>query len=164
VETLVTLGIADPARIGLFGHSDGGPCAIHLLAQLQIFRAAVVSAPAAVSPIIWWMDTYCQLGNTIRDEERDDPWKQLKTELDESPFFALDKIETPLLLICGMEDEFCRRQTEDICRVLAWLGKPVELRKYHGCDHWWGAWPAAEARDFYERVIEWFQKGLSANP
>jgi dipeptidyl aminopeptidase/acylaminoacyl peptidase len=163
VETLVTLGIADPARIGVFGHSAGGSCVIRLLTRLEIFRAAIASAPAGVSPIMWWMDTYCQLGNTIRDEERDDPWRQLKTELDESPFFALDKIETPLLLICGMEDEFCRRQTEDICRVLAWLGKPVELRKYHGCDHWWGAWPAAEARDFYERVIEWFQKGLSAN-
>ena len=43
ITRLIDLGIADPQRIGLMGHSYGGYCTLALLVQTTLFSAAVAS-------------------------------------------------------------------------------------------------------------------------
>ena len=45
VERLIEMGVADPDRIGVYGHSYGGYTVLSLLVQTEIFSAAISHAP-----------------------------------------------------------------------------------------------------------------------
>src|SRR6185437_12751870 len=44
VNQVIDMGIADPERLGIFGHSYGGYSALALISQTTRFKAAVMSA------------------------------------------------------------------------------------------------------------------------
>jgi len=73
---------------------------------------------------------------------------------------GFDELETPLLIVQGDLD-LITLQSDEVFVALRRLGKEVVYAKYAGEDHWEGTWSAANAVDYWERVIGWFDAHLS---
>ena len=163
VNRLIDLEIADPDRIGLMGHSDGGYCVLALLAQTDCFRSAVCSA--GVVNITSDYGTMNDKGDNSHGYELGSEmggtlWEKRDAYIENSPLFYLHRVKTPLLLIQGTEDIWGANQVKEAFSALRRLGKPVELRLYHGEEHWPGAWSERNFRDVCHRVLTWFNQYL----
>ncbi|MBZ0269572.1 prolyl oligopeptidase family serine peptidase [bacterium] len=95
VEKAVALGVTDPERIGVMGHSHGGLMTVTLLAHSDLFRAGIARSGA--------------YNHTIRpfgfQSERRTLWEAKDTYLQLSPVMFAPQIDEPLLLIHGAIDE-----------------------------------------------------------
>jgi len=85
-------------------------------------------------------------------------WEFPKRYVENSPVFHLDKVETPLLLIHGVEDFVPIAQAEEMFSGLRRLGKRVSLVRYSGAGH--GFWSYENVVDHWQRVIAWFDEHL----
>ena len=163
VNRLIDLEIADPDRIGLMGHSDGGYCVLALLAQTDCFRSAVCSA--GVVNITSDYGTLSDEGDNnhgyeLTSEMGGTLWEKRDAYIENSPLFYFHRVKTPLLLVQGTEDLWGANQVKEAFSALRRLGKPVELRLYHGEGHWPGAWSERNFRDVCHRVLTWFNQYL----
>lgn len=95
VEEAVRLGVTDPDRIGVMGHSHGGLMTVTLLAHSDLFQAGIARSGA--------------YNHTIRpfgfQSERRTLWEATDTYLHLSPVMHAPKINEPLMLIHGAIDE-----------------------------------------------------------
>jgi dipeptidyl aminopeptidase/acylaminoacyl peptidase len=95
VAKAVEIGVADPDRIGVTGHSHGALMTAQLLAHSDLFRAGIARSGG--------------YNQTIRpfgfQHERRTMWEALDTYLQASPVFVAPEIDEPLLLIHGQIDE-----------------------------------------------------------
>ena len=155
VDRAVALGLADGERVGLMGTSYGGYSAVALIAQTDRFRAALAIAPWGVNMMsmytrhIGWCETgQARLGGS--------PWENRDAYIENSPFFYLDRVSTPLLLVCGTGDQDGSTQAEETFVALRRLGKRVELRLYKDEHHGTSAWSRDALDDLYRRVVDWF--------
>lgn len=163
VDKLIELGIADPERLALWGHSYGGYGVLALLTQTDRFRAAVASAawginltsiygtlnPSGDSQWLGWTETgQAGLHGT--------PWEKRDAYIENSPFFYLDRVRTPLLLVCGTGDHAATAQADEAFSALRRLRQRVELLRYRDEDHWPGFWSDRNVRDLCTRVLAWY--------
>ncbi|MCY3789991.1 MAG: prolyl oligopeptidase family serine peptidase [Gemmatimonadetes bacterium] len=155
VDRAVELGLADGSRVGLMGTSYGGYSTVALIAQTDRFRAALAIAPWGVnmtsfySHHIGWCETgQARLGGS--------PWENRAAYIENSPFFYLDQVSTPLLLVCGTGDRDGSNQAEETFVALRRLGKRVELRLYKDEHHGTSAWSRDALDDLCRRVLDWF--------
>ena len=95
IDKAVELGVADPARIGVGGHSYGAFMTDTLLAHSDLFKAGIAESGAPNR-------TLTPFGF---QNERRTLWQDPKLYEDISPFLYADKIKTPLLLIHGEADD-----------------------------------------------------------
>jgi dipeptidyl aminopeptidase/acylaminoacyl peptidase len=168
VNKLLALGIGDPDRIGVMGHSYGGYSTLALLVQTTLFRAAVDSAgfgdlfseyssmrpDGSVFGMGWAEEGQGRMGGT--------PWQFRQRFLDNSPIFYLNRVETPLLIVHGVLDVTVSPTLADEVFVdLRRLGKKVVYARYDGEDHWEGTWGHPNAVDYLNRVIEWFDQEMA---
>jgi len=147
IEHLVDLGIADPDAVGLHGHSWSGYQTAFVITQTDVFAAAVAGAPvsnmtSAYSGIRWgtglarqfqYEKSQSRIGGSL--------WEVPDLYLENSPVFFTDRINTPLLIEFGDEDEAvpwyqgielylaCRRLDKD-CIMLTYRGEPHHLKQY----------------------------------
>ena len=95
VKEAVRLGVTDPDRVGVMGHSHGGLMTVTLLAHSDLFKAGIARSGA--------------YNHTIRpfgfQSERRTLWQAKDTYLHLSPVMHAPKINEPLLLIHGAIDE-----------------------------------------------------------
>lgn len=94
VGEAVRLGVADPDRIGVTGHSHGALMAVNLLAHSTLFRAAAATSGS-------YNKTFTPFGF---QSERRSVWEAPEVYVAASPFLAADKIRAPLLLMHGADD------------------------------------------------------------
>ncbi len=94
VDEAVRLGVADPDRIGVTGHSHGALMTANLVAHSDLFRAGVATSGS-------YNKTLTPFGF---QNERRSVWEASDVYLKVSPFFFADKIKTPLLIMHGAED------------------------------------------------------------
>ena len=166
VDRAVDLGIADPERLGVMGHSYGGYSTLSLIVQTTRFKAAVDSAgPANLLSFYGVMHKSGGAGGIGWSETGqggmvDAPWQVRDRYIENSPWFYLDRVETPLLIIQGTLD-LITLQSDEVFVALRRLGKEVVYAKYAGEDHWEGTWSAANVADYWTRVIGWFETHLS---
>ena len=81
--------------------------------------------------------------------------------IENSPYFFLDRVTTPLLLLHGAEDvNTPSHLAEETFVALRRLGRKVTFARYEDEDHWWGAWRLANQIDYWQRVIGWFDEHL----
>jgi dipeptidyl aminopeptidase/acylaminoacyl peptidase len=166
VDRAVDLGIADPERLGVMGHSYGGYSTLSLIVQTTRFKAAVDSAgPANLVSFYGVMHKSGGAGGIGWSETGqggmiDTPWQVRDRYIENSPLFYLDRVETPLLIVQGTLD-LITPQSDEVFVALRRLGKEVVYAKYAGEDHWEGTWSAANAADYWSRVIGWFDTHLS---
>jgi dipeptidyl aminopeptidase/acylaminoacyl peptidase len=166
VDRAIELGIADPERLGVTGHSYGGYSTYALLVQTTRFKAAVASAGNANL-----FTEYLQLANdggafgigwaeTGQGRMAGTPWQYRDRYLENSPIFFFDRVTTPVLIVHGGLD---RSQFADEAFVaLRRLGKEVTYARYEGEEHWPGTWGRANVTDYWDRVIDWFDRHLPA--
>jgi dipeptidyl aminopeptidase/acylaminoacyl peptidase len=94
VEKAVDMGVADPERIGVMGHSHGAMMTANLLAHSDLFRAGIARSGA-------YNKSLTAFGF---QNERRSLWEARDTYIKVSPLFFADKIKQPLLLIHGEAD------------------------------------------------------------
>ena len=167
VNMLIDMGIADPDRLGVMGHSYGGYSALALIVQTKIFKAAIVSAGAG--------DLVAQFGEMKKDGSAYGtaimesgqglmggiPWHMRDRYIENSPFFYLDRVETPVLLVHGGADKTVDPfLASEVFVGLRRLGKEVEFARYEGEDHSELTWSYENQEDYLNRLIEWFGSHL----
>ena len=94
VDYLDSLGIVDPNRVAVMGHSYGAFMVVNLLAHSDRFAAGIAKNGA-------YNRTLTPFGF---QSERRNLWEARDLYLDVSPFLYADRINEPLLLIHSMED------------------------------------------------------------
>jgi dipeptidyl aminopeptidase/acylaminoacyl peptidase len=94
VEKAIEMGFCDPERIGVTGHSHGGLMTTNLLLHSDMFRAGVARSGA-------YNRTLTAFGFQT---ERRTYWEAPEVYHKVSPFFHINKLRKPLLLIHGAED------------------------------------------------------------
>jgi len=164
VDKVVAMGIADPKRLGVFGWSYGGYSTLSLIVQTDRFKAAV--SGSGISNLLTY---YAQLRPDGSDwtgftESRQGhiggtPWQNRERYIENSPFFYLDRMQTPVLLEYGdadtIVDPFNSRETFVALRR---LGKTATLVGYVGEGH--GLGKLSNQIDFSNRMMDWFDKYL----
>jgi dipeptidyl aminopeptidase/acylaminoacyl peptidase len=164
VSKLVEMGIADPERVGVMGHSYGGYSTLSLLVQTKRFKAAVeADGMADLLGMYGEMDKDgTAFGTSVETGQQllgGSPWQVRDRYIENSPIFRFDRIETPLLIIHGGDDRAVAPFLGDeIFVALRRLGKTVSYAKYEGESHV----PCSYANqlDIGQRVISWFDRYL----
>jgi dipeptidyl aminopeptidase/acylaminoacyl peptidase len=95
IDKAAEMGVVDPARVGVGGHSYGAFMTANLLAHCNLFRAGIAESGA-------YNRTLTPFGF---QSERRSIWEAQDTYLRMSPFMFADKIKTPILLIHGVADD-----------------------------------------------------------
>ena len=95
IDKAVEIGVTDPARVGVGGHSYGAFMTDTLLAHCDYFKAGIAESGAPNR-------TLTPFGF---QSERRTLWQAPKLYEDISPFMYADKIKSPLLLIHGEADD-----------------------------------------------------------
>ena len=167
VDRAVEMGIADPERLGVMGHSYGGYCTLGLIAQTTRFKAAVASGgtgnlisaygamrrDGSTYSLPWAETGQGRMGGT--------PWEMRDRYIENSPAFYLDRIQTPLLLLHGELDNAAPSFLADEIFVgLRRLGKWVMYAKYEGESHAPADWEYANQVDYWNRIITMFNTFL----
>ena len=88
------MGVADPERVAVGGHSYGAFMTANLLAHCDLFKAGIARSGA-------YNRTLTPFGF---QSERRPIWEALETYVNVSPFFHADQLKEPLLLIHGEVD------------------------------------------------------------
>lgn len=169
VDRVVEMGAADPDRLGVTGHSYGGYSTLALLAQTTRFKAAMMSAGVG--------DLLSMYGHMGKDGDAfsigwseegqgrmgGHPWQYFQRYVENSPVFYLDRVTTPLLIVHGaLDDTVPPAQAEEVFVGLRRLGKEVVYARYEGEEHWQGTWGHANVVDYWERVLDWFDRHIGA--
>jgi dipeptidyl aminopeptidase/acylaminoacyl peptidase len=167
VDKAVELGIADPERLGVMGHSFGGYSVANLITQTTRFRAAVTSAGIS-DPI----SLYGQMGRdggasgvALCEEGQfllgGPPWEFTLRYVENSPILHLDRVRTPVLIVHGaLDDTVPVAQADELFVGLRRLGKEAVYARYEGEGHWQGTWGHANAVDYWDRVLRWFDEHI----
>jgi dipeptidyl aminopeptidase/acylaminoacyl peptidase len=95
IDKAAEMGVVDPNRVGVGGHSYGAFMTANLLAHCNLFRAGIAESGA-------YNRTLTPFGF---QSERRSIWEAEDTYLRMSPFLFADKIKTPILLIHGAADD-----------------------------------------------------------
>lgn len=94
IRKLDEMGVGDPRRVGVGGHSYGAFMTANLLSHCDLFAAGIARSGA-------YNRTLTPFGF---QSERRTLWEAPETYIKMSPFMFADKIKTPLLMIHGMAD------------------------------------------------------------
>jgi dipeptidyl aminopeptidase/acylaminoacyl peptidase len=95
IQKAAEMGVTDPNRVGVGGHSYGAFMTANLLAHTNLFRAGIARSGA-------YNRTLTPFG--FQSEERT-LWEAPETYLSMSPFMFADKLKTPILMIHGEADD-----------------------------------------------------------
>lgn len=175
VDEAVRLGVADPQRLGLFGHSFGGYAVLGLLTQTGRFQAAVAVAPIAdlalyhsgLGPLTRYQPNAQALSYNSMAELEDgglawslgaDPYRDFERYRRNSPVAYLDAVTTPVLLVHGDLDPVVIQHSESVYMGLHRLGKPVALLRYFGEGH--NLSSPANIRDLWVRMLDWYDRAF----
>jgi dipeptidyl aminopeptidase/acylaminoacyl peptidase len=94
VAKAVEMGVADPKRIGVIGHSHGGLMVANLLAHTDLFRAGIARSGS-------YNKTNQPFGF---QSERRSLFEARDVYINVSPTFFADKVNEPILIIHGDDD------------------------------------------------------------
>jgi len=95
IDKAAQMGVTDPNRVGVGGHSYGGFMTANLLAHTDLFKAGVARSGA-------YNRTLTPFG--FQNEQRTF-WEAEETYLKMSPFMFADQLKEPILFIHGEADD-----------------------------------------------------------
>jgi dipeptidyl aminopeptidase/acylaminoacyl peptidase len=170
VDKAVELGFADPNRLALMGHSNGGFSTYGIITQTHRFKAAIASAGSvdlAGSYGIFWSPL--RYGNAPHEfyglQALDEtgqglmgnpPWKDWERYVRNSPLSYVDRVQTPLLIVHGDMDFVPITEAEKFFTALYRQGKRARFVRYWGEGH--GPDSPANIRDFWNQVYAWLDE------
>ncbi len=149
VDEAVRLGVADPKRIGVTGHSHGALMTVNLVAHSDLFRAGVATSGS-------YNKTLTPFGF---QNERRSVWEAPDVYAKVSPFFVADKLKTPLLIVHGADDAnpgTTPLQSSKLYEAIRGNGGTARLVILPHEPHWYAARESNEQL-VYE-MLRWFDK------
>ena len=162
VDFAVNEGWIDEDRMAVYGWSYGGMLTNHVITKTDRFKAAITVASATLYIANYGHDQYQRWW----EEELGLPWLPENRENYDriSPFYNLDKVTTPTLIVGGEDDwNVPIQNSEQLYIVLKRRGIPTELVVYPDQGHVWEDVPSYE-KDLYERYFVWLERYLSPSP
>jgi dipeptidyl aminopeptidase/acylaminoacyl peptidase len=176
VAKTIEMGIADPTRLAVMGHSYGGYATLCLITQTNKFRAAIALAgptdyasyygefllakrytetplefPARMYDLEGTSSINLGLGNP--------PWKNMQLYLRNSPLSYVEKVETPVMIIHGdMDIAVPIEQSEQLFSALYRRNRRARFVRYWGEGHMIDS--PANIRDMWERIYGWLDELL----
>ena len=143
VRHLAAQGMVDPKRVCITGWSYGGYATMAgVTLDPGVYRCAVAGAGVYdLRQMIWWANGESNAADTPTGRY----WKQNMgaskigdSGLDEvSPAKFADRITVPVMLMHGPDDTVVPiKQTEIMADAMRRAGKPVEVVRLEGEDHW----------------------------
>jgi dipeptidyl aminopeptidase/acylaminoacyl peptidase len=155
VDTAIAMGVADPDRLGVGGWSYGGILTDHDIAKTTRFKAAISGASEFNYLANYGNDHYQRQW----EAELGLPWQKPDLWMRISPFFRMDKIVTPTLVLGGdLDVNVPIIGGQQLYQGLKRLGRDTELIVYPGEYH--GIRRPSFQKDRYERYIAWYSKYL----
>lgn len=162
VEALHASGLVDGDRAGIMGQSYGGYTALCVLTGSKRFKAGIVangtydlirmSANDSSYATAWVEADQGRMGATL--------WEKTQRYIDNSPFFALDRLQTPLLVLQGSADALSNTQGPALFAGLRRLGKPAEYLVGTNMDHVPVAWSIETQKELIPRVLAFLNTNL----
>jgi dipeptidyl aminopeptidase/acylaminoacyl peptidase len=155
VDEAVRLGVADPERIGVTGHSHGALMTVNLVAHTDLFRAGIATSGS-------YNKTLTAFGF---QSERRSVWEAPDVYMKVSPFFTAHKLKTPLLIVHGEEDAnpgTTPLQAHLLYEAVRGNGGTVRLVMLPHEPHWYTALESNEQL-VYE-MLRWFDKYVKNAP
>ena len=153
VDHVIATGVADPNRLGVGGWSYGGILTNYVITKTTRFKGAISGASEVNYAANYGHDHYQRQW----EAELGLPWEQVERWIKLSPFYAVSKVKTPTLILCGQEDwNVPLQNSEQLYQALRRLGVQTELIVYPGQGH--GIRRPSFQKDRYERYIAWYDK------
>lgn len=158
IDFAIDEGWVDADRMAVYGWSYGGMLTNHVITKTDRFKAAITVASATLYVANYGHDQYQRWW----EEELGLPWLPENRENYDriSPFYNLDKVTTPTLIVGGEDDwNVPIQNSEQLYIVLKRRGIPTELVVYPDQGHVWEDVPSYE-KDLYERYFVWLERYL----
>ena len=155
IDKATEMGVTDPDRVGVGGHSYGAFMTLNLLAHSDLFRAGIARSGA-------YNRTLTPFGF---QNERRTLWEAPELYLKVSPFMFANKINEPLLMTHGEADDNTGTfpiQSERMYQALKGSGATVRLVMLPHEAHGYAGRESIE-HVLYE-MINWFDKYVKNAP
>ncbi|HEX2454815.1 MAG TPA: prolyl oligopeptidase family serine peptidase [Vicinamibacterales bacterium] len=161
VKRAIAMGVADPARVGIVGHSWGGFDTVFLATHTDLFAAAVAGAP--ITDLVsnygnhHWSSGIAETDHIETGQQRMEVplWEDLQAYVRNSAVFGVQTMKTPLMVAFGDNDGTVHwHQGVELYNVARRAKKDVVLVVYAGEDH--GLRKKANQLDYHRRIVEWF--------
>jgi dipeptidyl aminopeptidase/acylaminoacyl peptidase len=176
LDKVIEMGIADPQRLGVMGHSFGGSTTFGLITQTNRFQAAIamagrvenISSYGQFQPRKRYTDSPQEyLAGTMYIVESPlygyglevPPWVDLERYVRNGPLFRIDRVETPVMIIHGdMDSSVPIEQGEEFFSGLYRQNKRARFVRYWGEGHQLES--PANIRDMWKQIYDWFDEFL----
>lgn len=155
IDKAAEMGVIDPNRVGVGGHSYGAFMTANLLAHSNLFKAGVARSGA-------YNRTLTPFGF---QNERRTFWEAEDVYLKMSPFMFADKLKAPILLIHGMADNNSGTfpiQSERMFAALKGNGGSVRYVQLPDEAHGYAARESIE--DVIWEMLRWFDTYVKPSP
>jgi dipeptidyl aminopeptidase/acylaminoacyl peptidase len=169
VRRVVAMGVADPARVGVVGHSWGGFDAAYLATHSNVFAASV--AGAAITNLVsnygnhHWSSGIAETDHIETGQQRMQVpiYEDLQAYIRNSAVFNVHNMKTPLMLMTGDSDGTVHwHQAVEMYNIARRARKQVVMLAYGGEDH--GLRRKANQVDYQRRILQWFGHYLKNEP
>jgi dienelactone hydrolase len=166
VQRVIAMGVADPGRVGIVGHSWGGFDSVFLATHTTIFKAAVAGAP--ITDLVsnygnhHWSSGIAETDHIETGQQRMQVplYEDLPAFIRNSALYAAHTMQTPLLMMFGENDGTVHwHQGVALYNIARRAGKNVVMLAYAGEDH--GLRKRQNQIDYHHRIFEWFDHYLT---
>lgn len=169
VKKVIDMGMADPAHIGMQGHSWGGYETSYILTHSKMFAAVVTGAPPT-NLVSFYDETYpgtgtLQQGIVEVGQVRmgTNPFDNLQLFEDQSAIYHVRDITAPFLILHGTADNAVDwHQGLELYGAARRNGKHVILLSYPGEPHHLAR--KENQKDFQQRMKQFFDHYLKGAP
>ncbi len=147
----------------LWGGSFGAYGTAYVITQSDIFDCAVARATPTELFRSWASGRDRDSNNIESGQARmgGNPFEIQERYFEQSPFFRLDKVTTPVLITHGVKDKtILFGEGEMMFYALRRLGKTAEFVIYNEGDHSLSRHSRQDTIDVNRRMLEWFERYL----
>lgn len=170
VAKVVEMGVVDPERVGIVGHSMGGFNTSFVATNTHgIFAAAVAGAPITDLVSYYgdhhWGSGIAETDHIETGQERMEValYEDLQAYIDNSAVYNAHQMTVPLLLEAGDEDGIVAwYQSIELYNIARRAKRNVVMLTYMGEDH--GLRREENQRDYQRRILAWFGHYLKGEP
>lgn len=162
VKRVIQMGVIDPKRIGVMGHSWGGFDSVYLATHTTSFFAAAVAGAPITDLVSNYGNHHWSIGIAETDhietgqQRMEVPlYEDLQAYIRNSAVFGVQNMTTPLMIEVGDSDgTVFYHQGIELYNIARRAKKNVVLLEYAGEDH--GLRKKANQIDYQRRIFAWF--------
>ena len=169
VRRVIDMGVVDPRKIGIMGHSWGGFDTAFLATHSDLFAAGVAGAP--ITDLVsnygnhHWSSGIAETDHIETGQQRMEVplYEDLDAYIRNSAIFNVKNMKTALMIEVGDSDgTVFYHQGVELYNIARRAGKDVVLLVYGGEDH--GLHKKENQMDYQRRIFAWFGHYLKDEP